>query len=153
MNAHNLRVADPKTLWKHVTEEPTSINSKYQQKERSLIPLRVQPPRRSKFSAADLDEFPEPELEPVIETVPSSSPEPAGEPVLTPPPRLECSEPDKLPPIPENLPPLPETESETEPMSSVEDDIPLAELQRRWREEEQREEIEENLPLSELAEK
>ena len=151
VNAHNLRVADPNTLWKHVTEEPTSINSKYQQKEKSLIPLRVQPPRRSKFSAADLDEFSEPELEPVIETVPSSSPEPAGEPVLT--PSLECSEPDKLPPIPENLPPLPETESETEPISSDEDDVPLAELQRRWREEKQSKEIEENLPLSELAEK
>ena len=32
VNAQNLRLADPKTLWKNVTREPKSINSKYQEK-------------------------------------------------------------------------------------------------------------------------
>ena len=140
VNAHNLRLADPTTLWKNVTEEPTGINHKYEQHKRSFIPLplRVQPPRRSKFSAADVGDGPsyESEPEPVRETVPPVIP--------------NQHEPEKLPPIPENLPELPETESEPEQMTD-EDDLPLAELQRRWREEKAQEEIEENLPLSELA--
>ena len=78
----------------------------------------------------------ESEPEPVRETVPPVIP--------------NQREPEKLPPIPENLPELPETESEPEQMTD-DDDLPLAELQRRWREEKAQEEIEENLPLSELA--
>ena len=139
VNAHNLRFADPNTLWEHITEEPEHINSKYQHKERSFIPLRVQPPRRSKFSAADADYEPsEPEQESVSEPVSPSV--------------LESPEPEKVTTIPENLPSLPDSASETEQMSD-EDEIPLADLQRRWREEKEQEEIEENLPLSELAEK
>ena len=139
VNAHNLRFADPNTLWEHTTEQPEHINSKYQHKERSFIPLRVQPPRRSKFSAADADYEPsEPEQESVSEPVSPSI--------------LESPEPEKVTSIPENLPSLPDSASETEQMSD-EDEIPLTDLQRRWREEKEQEEIEENLPLSELAEK
>ena len=65
---------------------------------------------------------------------------------------LESPETEKVTTIPENLPSLPDSASETEQMSD-EDAIPLADLQRRWREEKEQEEIEENLPLSELAEK
>ena len=139
VNAHNLRLADHKTLWENITDEPSGINSKYEQKSKSFIPLRVQPPRRSKFSAIDDDDdsFGVTGMESVSEPEPS--------------PSVERSEPAKLPPVPENLPDLPETESESEQITSDEDEIPLAELQRRWREEQAQEELEENLPLSELA--
>ena len=45
VNAHNLRFADPNTRWENITEEPTGINSKYDQGKKSFIPLRVQTPR------------------------------------------------------------------------------------------------------------
>ena len=62
VNAQNIRLADPDTRWQSVSTEPSSINSKYEQKQKSYIPvhvpspipLRVQPPRRSKYSAADM---------------------------------------------------------------------------------------------------
>ena len=158
VNANNLRLGDPKTLWKHTTEDPAGINSKYHQKDRSFIPLRIQPQRRSKLSvAADADVEPFSEPEPVSEPMLSPPGEPFSEPELVsepiPAPHVEHSESAKLPPIPENLPDLPQTDSEPEPISSDEDEIPLAELQRRWREEQAQEEAEENLPLSELAKK
>ena len=158
VNAQNLRLADPKTLWKNVTQEPKSINSKYQEKERSFIPVRVQPQRRSKFSAPDLDEeFFESLPEPVREREPFAPSEIDRENTpLTPSDHVAVpesrSDPKESEIIPEQIP-LPEIESEPEPISSDEDEIPLAELQRRWREEQKREEIEENLPLSELAER
>ena len=52
-NAQNLRLANTNDLWKNTSEEPTSINHKYERDQKSLIPVRVQPPRRSKLSTFD----------------------------------------------------------------------------------------------------
>ena len=41
VNAHNLRLIDTNDLWKHTTEEPTSINYKYERSQKSFIPTRV----------------------------------------------------------------------------------------------------------------
>ena len=151
VNAQNLRIADPQTVWENVSDEPTHINSKYDNRQKSFIPLRVQPPRRVKFTAYDdYDDvpLPVPRAEPEREAVPYSPPD-------------NCSPgksqthgkclPQELPQIPENLPDLPDSNSECEEMSSDEDDLPLAEIQRRLRKEKEKEEIEENLPLAELS--
>ena len=137
VNAHNLRLADPQTRWENYSDEPTHINSKYENKQKSSIPVRVQPPRRSKFSVAfDDDSFPMRRTESESETVPSST--------------LEIPVPE-LPSIQENLPNLPSDDSEAETMSSDEDAIPLAKLKEQWDREKAQDEIEENLPLSELS--
>jgi len=141
VNANNLRLADPHTHWENISGEPTHINSKYDKSQKSFIPLRIQPPRRSKFSAADVsdDHFHEPEPELVKNSVPI--------------PLSENQLPENLPLTPEILPDLPESESDENQISSDEDDLPLATLQQRWKREKEQEEIEENLPLAELSKK
>ena len=131
VNAHNLRQANAGNMWKYTTDHPTHISSKYEQGQKSHIPVRIQPPRLSKYSAVHDDVgfsklYDEPVSEPHI-------PELRGE---------QVSE-----PIP-NYPDLPDSNSDF----SSDDDIPLAELQRQWkREKEPDSDPEDNIPLAKLA--
>ena len=150
VNAKNLRRTNSEDAWKNITETPSYIDSKYQQKQKSYIPVRVQPSRRAKYSADQDYDF-----EPCDETGSFSGPRSEG----------LCIGPDEsprqsAPNVNENLnetvsdfsnlPALPEEDSDD--LASVDELIPLAELQKRWkREKEQNSDPEDNLPLSEIA--
>ena len=138
VNVQNLRLADPDTIWENVSDEPSHINSKYEARRRSNIPVpvRVQPSRQSKFSAAPPDR-----REYYSESDSSSEPDHLEPPsFVAEPPSVQ--EPSTSREIPDEI--------VSEPPNLVdEDDLPLAELQRRWRE--QIENEEENLPLADLA--
>ena len=126
-NAQNLRLADTNDLWKNTSEEPTSINYKYERDQKSLIPVRVQPPRRSKLSAFD-------------EELPADSESDTE------------SEAERIPPVKIPLP-VSDTDSDEEdiPLSDLqkclkrkksqcsesEDDTPLSEIAKRLKDEKQ----------------
>ena len=133
VNAQNLRIADPFTALENLPDEPTHINSKYENRK-SYIPLRVQPPRKTKL-VVDYDDFsPEPVAETETEPVAAA---PQGDTM------------ENVPNVPENLPPLPSSSSE----SDSELDIPLSELQERLRNEKRQLDSseEEDIRLSDLA--
>ena len=125
VNAKNLRLADPSTSWENVSNQPSHINQKFENLHKSYIPLRVQPPRNSKFSEV---------LTPVVEDT-----EPV-EPVVVP-PVSDSVETQRSSNLERRM-------SDGRNEINVDNDgIPLAELSRRLQEE-----AEENIPLSELAE-
>jgi len=151
VNAHNLRKANSENMWENITENPSHIDSKYRQKHKSNIPIRVQPSRRSKYSAVrDYNKSPEPRGEMI--SIPSTSD--LQDRQVSRPRRLSasdvndnCSNETIVPNLSE-IPELPEDDLEF----SSDDDIPLAELQRRWkRQNEPDSDIEINLPLSKIA--
>ena len=120
VNAHNLRLAETNDFWKNVSEEPTSINHKYTSSQKSFIPVRTQPPRRSKLAAVD-EEFHSFDSDSETE----SAPEP---PVL-------------------HYPSVAKPDSDTD-----DEDVPLAELQRRMKRKRSGcSESEDEIPLAELA--
>ena len=142
VNVQNLRFADPDTLWENVTDEPHHINSKYESRQKSFIPvpLRVQPPRQSKFSFVDT-EMHDTETStdrPIPDSTPPNS-------KTTP---VETYAPVKPSTSEQNYPPLPEDSD-----SDVDLDVPLSEMQKRWREEKSKDSSsdDENIPLSQLA--
>ena len=135
VNAHNLRLADTNDFWKATTEEPTSINHKYENRQKSFIPTRVQPPRRSKLSAIEEENLPDYESESDTESV--SGP-------IRPSAVTEPPEPSSSDPHPTELP-LPASDSDTDA-----EDVPLADIQKRLRKR-QISESEDEMPLSELA--
>ena len=147
VNAQNLRLANSETEWKNISDEPSHIDSKYQEKYKSYIPIRVQPPRRSKYSAVDDDDLSSSERD--SEQVSDSAPTPSSAPqVRDRPSSSSPHERSESPPFPNvaDFPDLPVSDSD---QFSSDDEVPLSELQKRWKRKKEVE-IEENLPLSEL---
>ena len=149
VNAQNLRLANSETEWKNISDEPSHIDSKYQEKYKSYIPIRVQPPRRSKYSAVDDDDLSSSERD--SEQVSGSAPTPSSAPQVSDRPSSSPNERSESPPFPNvtDFPDLPVSDSD---QFSSDDEVPLSELQKRWKRKREVE-IEENLPLSEIAKK
>ena len=76
VNAYNLRRVTSENVWKNLTDHPSHIESKYlekQAKQKSHIPIRVQPPRDAKLSAGpETQEHSEPLYTPVSMPLPPS---------------------------------------------------------------------------------
>ena len=210
VNAHNLRRVSSENVWKNLTDQPSHIDSKYQEKQakqKSHIPIRVQPSRHAKLSAGPepyeyddepldipvgiplptprtTDEFEPPQVSDKIDDQPTDksddkeksdgpqtdqiddktsdpqneqtsdrqSDQPIDQTADKPTERID-EQPDERPDdsIVANPSVLPDA-PKGDPDFSSDDDLPLADLQRRWKRQKVSDsDSEDNLPLSKLA--
>ena len=177
VNAYNLRRANSENVWKNLTDHPSHIDSKYQEKQakqKSQIPIRVQPSRRAKLSAGpELYEYSEPldDIEPPqvsdMDDQPTDGPDDkeksddsqtdqitdqtvdqqSDQPTETADKPTDERPDDTIIENPSELPDLPKGDTD-----SSDDDLPLADLQRRWKRQNVSDsDSEDNLPLSKIA--
>ena len=210
VNAYNLRRVSSENVWKNLTDQPSHIDSKYQEKQtkqKSHIPIRVQPSRHAKLSAGPepyeyddepldipvgiplptprtTDEFEPPQVSDKIDDQPTDksddkeksdgpqtdqiddktsdpqneqtsdrqSDQPIDQTADKPTERID-EQPDERPDDsivanPSVLPDAPKGDADF----SSDDDLPLADLQRRWKRQNVSDsDSEDNLPLSKIA--